>query len=95
MSGVGCINTNAVSTGAGKQASFKDGSDGIKVEGLTAAEGMKRKTKDLWSNCQYCHIFSHFSYILDLYFQTSLLSLERPLIFVACYVDDDTSIDLS
>eukprot|EP00268_Persea_americana_P032310 TRINITY_DN3172_c0_g1_i1.p1 TRINITY_DN3172_c0_g1~~TRINITY_DN3172_c0_g1_i1.p1 ORF type:complete len:597 (-),score=135.98 TRINITY_DN3172_c0_g1_i1:296-2086(-) len=38
MSGVGCINTNAVSTGAGKQASFKDGSDGIKVEGLTAAE---------------------------------------------------------
>lgn len=43
MSGVGYINTNAVSTGAGKQASFKDGSDGIKVDGLTAAEGTKKK----------------------------------------------------
>lgn len=52
MSGVGCKNTNAVSTGAGKHASqFKDGSDGIKVEGLTAAEGIKRKTKDLMIDC--------------------------------------------
>lgn len=52
MSGVGCKNMNAVSTGAGKHASqFKDGSDGIKVEGLTAAEGIKRKTKDLMIDC--------------------------------------------
>ncbi|XP_058080393.1 transcriptional adapter ADA2 isoform X2 [Magnolia sinica] len=42
MSGVGCSSTNMASAGAGKKVSnmvqFKDGPDGIKVEGVTSAE---------------------------------------------------------